>query len=1125
MPLRPDFTVLAESATYKLQILASVKEGATFADQMAILENKLKVDQAQVENNRRLIRNDLTAALSPMFALNKIYFFGSSITGLDVPGSDLDVYIANVRQQFKSEVMMLKLIRTLIFKCRKFCDVLLISGAKIPIIKCIHTKTQICCDLNIRNKLSVCNSELIKYYLSLDEKLKPLMIMIKFWAERCGLKKVNYFSSYALYMMVIFYLQQEPYSLPSVLELQRPTPPDIVDGWNGSFAPLDFESEALTHASMLDLVAGFFKFYSKFDYAGYVVAPYVGKGIEKTGFLKPFDLPGYYHAYSSQHQVFQVNVSICIQDPFEHSRNVSASVPHNCVGKFVVLCKHAAQMTTQSEKGLLYKLLMNMSSPLNEYAFLMKKDEERDEKEWIQSIKSTTSKLLKEVLHYDVTEMPSFGADHISYTCVGKWNVWENRVNIMKNLQSELPHDVSEIDKEIAVTTCIVKYFPKALQTWLVVNLTFKKNPCRMEFLAKSKTKCKVFLHVSHFIRVKLEECMEKGAVEVDDVANEAETEKMAEGEIQPVTEPAEVEENAPNTTVSEVSQVDNMIKTVEEIKSDEKNCDEKESSKQTESKDVGNDFDSVEKIQNKVSHDVKTSESVTNDVGEKSKTQEEGEIADEEEEEEEDVPADFFDDFSNQDFMDGLDIVDAWDEDTKVAETEAVVAEDSDKKSHSPIRFVSKDSRKSSEKRLKKQAKSRSRSPLRRHKRSDSHGRKRSKSKSRDKMRADVRRDPEKTRRDITRDKVKCAKDKEQKLVSDKLKIVETGLVPPGTEMEADLGTLLRDSKPQPTSPAEKPREARPAERRYSRRSGSREVRKSARYSRSPPIYRVRNREREPAYRVRRRTGSIDSNVSERELWIRSSRKRTRSRSRESQRTKQRKYEEEKKKKKTFLEEIRDKLNEVRPPVPQAPVQVMYGYSNGPQHQMPAPAPVPAPAPNQFFQVGNNPALQQYDQSFFIGEGYQNVMIPHPQVDFNMMGSAGNVVQQVPVGQVAPMQPAPTAVNLPPVPQQKALVSPKVSSDSVAKANEQKDNHMTDDIDKLFADKKISLSDFLTITAKCEVQSSSPEHLQKKIKGKCDVCFVKCALEPVGRPKIQRIAACSNIAVSRRHQGDERGP
>jgi hypothetical protein len=36
------------------------------------------------------------------------------------------------------------------------------------------------------------------------------------------------------------------------------------------------------------------------------------------------------------------------------------------------------------------------------------------------------------------------------------------------------------------------------------------------------------------------------------------------------------------------------------------------------------------------------------------------------------------------------------------------------------------------------------------------------------------------------------------------------------------------------------------------------------------------------------------------------------------------------------------------------------------------------------------------------------------------------------------------------PVAQQKALVSPKVSSDSVAKANEQKDNHMTDDIDKV---------------------------------------------------------------------------
>lgn len=36
----------------------------------------------------------------------------------------------------------------------------------------------------------------------------------------------------------------------------------------------------------------------------------------------------------------------------------------------------------------------------------------------------------------------------------------------------------------------------------------------------------------------------------------------------------------------------------------------------------------------------------------------------------EEDVPPDFFDDFSNQDFMEGLDIVDTWDEEGQISDS-----------------------------------------------------------------------------------------------------------------------------------------------------------------------------------------------------------------------------------------------------------------------------------------------------------------------------------------------------------------------------------------------------------------------------------------------------------------------
>lgn len=57
----------------------------------------------------------------------------------------------------------------------------------------------------------------------------------------------------------------------------------------------------------------------------------------------------------------------------------------------------------------------------------------------------------------------------------------------------------------------------------------------------------------------------------------------------------------------------------------------------------------------------------------------------DEDEEEfDEDVPANFFDDF-DEDFMDGLDIVDAWDE-GRIQEDK----EDSTQIKHSPIRYAS---------------------------------------------------------------------------------------------------------------------------------------------------------------------------------------------------------------------------------------------------------------------------------------------------------------------------------------------------------------------------------------------------------------------------------------------------
>ncbi|RZC33063.1 uncharacterized protein BDFB_002436 [Asbolus verrucosus] len=1035
-------------------IINSLKEGKTFVDQVSILQNKLQASNpAEVQKNRKIIYNDIQGALAPMFPHPQIHFFGSSITGLDFKGSDLDVYIGNVRQCTKPEVMTLKTIRMLIYKSKKFCDLLLISGAAVPIIKCIHTRTQICCDLNIRNKLSVSNSKLIKYYLTLDEKLRPLMITIKFWIECYGLKKANFFSGYAVYLMVIFYLQQKPYNLPTVIELQKNCPPDIEDGWNCAFSPSANTFSALNNETLLGLVSGFFRFYSNFDYVSQVICPYLGTPIKKICFIKPYDLPDCYKYYMTQNKGLHLNSGICIQDPFEHSRNVASSIPLQYVGKFAVLCKFAEQFTTHSEADLLHKLLTKCSSfSMNEFAFSIEKshtsDGESPNQEWFESVQNLIIKTLKQILRCQVTKVASGTPDQAIFDCVSPHNMWDKRINIMKNLQAQLPVETNEIDREIAISTCIFNYFPEVQTTKFLCFLTFKKDPCRIEIIMKLK----------NIVSTENEE------------NNEMIRKEDKIGDQSNLCRDSSPSKQVPDTVVDEILQP---------------------------KQGTPNQVDG-EHIDSSTTSEIPTNGD-SEKHAEKPKPEEEGELPNEDGEEEEDVPADFFDDFSNQDFMDGLDIVDAWDDESgKPPEADTMQefkSEKLEKKTHSPIRFSSKESyRKSVERRPKRSGerfgRSKSKSPVRRRKRSNSYSRRlRSRSRSRDKIRiSDIRRDPEKTKRDINRDKIKCAKDKEQKLVTDKLKLVETGLVPPGTEMEVDIASIIKEKRLSTGDSVERQKVER--ERRYSRRSGSRETRKSVRYSRSPPIYRSRNRI-ESNYRPRRRTSSVDSNASERELWIRSSRKRSRSRSRDSPlRLKSRKYED-KPKKKTFLEEIRDKLNEVRPvPIVQYSHQNISAFTNATSTAHSIPAPVPAP--NQFFtQSQNNPGMQQYDQRFFIGDAYptgpSNVILGQPQnIDFNMLNNATGNVVSIPQVQMTsiPQIPIQTVPKLPVV-QQNASVSPKVTvqKETAAKSTEQNDKRTTDDIDKLFADKKISLSDFLTITAKCEVQSASPEHLQKKIK------------------------------------------
>ncbi|KAB0804395.1 hypothetical protein PPYR_01365 [Photinus pyralis] len=468
---------------------------------------------------------------------------------------------------------------------------------------------------------------------------------------------------------------------------------------------------------------------------------------------------------------------------------------------------------------------------------------------------------------------------------------------------------------------------------------------------------------------------------------------------------------------------------------------------------------------------------------------------------EDEDVPSDFFDDFLNNDFMDGLDVVDIWDDECEKKEGRT-------KKSRSKSRSRSRrrDSRsrrrrsrsgsifRSRRYREEYRRRGRSRERRSRDKRSrERYTGKGEKDSDCDESNVDHRRDPAKTKRDIQKDKDTCAKKEEEKSISEKLKVVETGLVPPGTELEVDLNDLKPvDPKAESKSKAanrEKQRSDSPQKRvdRTSRLYGSkrtyqytrsphwRKSRSPLRYSRSPLSKRRRSLERRSrrdysADRYRRRSRSLSFELSPEPSSNRNREKHTSWSKRSSSNTRD------------FLEELATKLaksekkkyyNKVKEIIAQPPKQ-QPPHTYHPVPPVPPPGPVPAPirAPAPYFPQHMDPAAQ-YDHHFFIGQQFPLNPMHYPHPLQGMPPAVGNHMISQPV---APSMQVERSTSQIPA---NNFNNTTFDTSNNINVNVQKEKEA---IHKLFEDKKISLSDFLSMSAK-HADSTEPVNVQKKIK------------------------------------------
>ena len=58
------------------------------------------------------------------------------------------------------------------------------ASAKVPIVKCWDPVLRLAVDLNVNNPLALENTRMIKAYVQLDDRIRPLAKIIKYWTKR-----------------------------------------------------------------------------------------------------------------------------------------------------------------------------------------------------------------------------------------------------------------------------------------------------------------------------------------------------------------------------------------------------------------------------------------------------------------------------------------------------------------------------------------------------------------------------------------------------------------------------------------------------------------------------------------------------------------------------------------------------------------------------------------------------------------------------------------------------------------------------------------------------------------------------------------------------------------------------
>ncbi|KAM7220631.1 hypothetical protein V8F06_004035 [Rhypophila decipiens] len=238
----------------------------------------------------------------------QVHLFGSSGNLLCSDDSDVDICITTKWKELENVCLIADLLSK-----QGMEKVICVRAAKIPIVKIWDPELKLACDMNVNNTLALENTRMVRTYVEIDERVRPLAMVIKYWTRRRVVNVPAFggtLSSYTWICMIIAFLQlRDPPVLPALH--QRHDDKLIKDdGTRSEFAD---DMEKLrgfgdsNNESLAVLLFQFFRFYAhEFDFEKDVLSIRLGKTVTKVE--KKWQFGG--------------NNALCVEEPFNTNRNL-----------------------------------------------------------------------------------------------------------------------------------------------------------------------------------------------------------------------------------------------------------------------------------------------------------------------------------------------------------------------------------------------------------------------------------------------------------------------------------------------------------------------------------------------------------------------------------------------------------------------------------------------------------------------------------------------------------------------------------------------------------------------------------------------------------------------------------